>query len=221
MILTFTSSKGGVGKSTSCAAIACALAGQGEAVQVLDLDPNKTLDRWHRNTPHAGVVVRHSGPETFGDDFKAVRETGDHVLIDLAGFLHTDILAAIARADLVIIPATPSEPDVHEAARMAKTVRGVGETVGRAIPFRVLLTQVTTLRTNAGDFVMGQIDSLGLPRFQRGLVQRVAYKEMFLNGKAPTDQGTENGAGGEVMAILGEIREIIGARTAQRVAGAA
>jgi chromosome partitioning protein len=221
MILSFTSSKGGVGKSTSCAAIACALAGQGEAVEILDLDPNKTLDRWHRNTPHAGVNVVHCEPQAFREKFEAAQATGRHVLIDLAGFLHTDILRAFTKADLVIIPATPSEPDVHEAMRMAKHVRGVGGSVDREIPFRVLLTQVGTLRTKAGDFVTAQVDAAGLPRFMRGMVSRIAYKEMFLTGEAPTDVSTETGAGAEVAAILDEIRAIIDGKQARRVAGAA
>jgi len=59
MILTFTSSKEGVGKSTACAAFACALAAEGKPVLVCDLDPNRTLDRWHRKAPYPGLTVRH------------------------------------------------------------------------------------------------------------------------------------------------------------------
>jgi cellulose biosynthesis protein BcsQ len=48
MILTFPSSKGGVGKCTTCAAIAAALALNGARVLLIDLDQNRTLDRWAR-----------------------------------------------------------------------------------------------------------------------------------------------------------------------------
>ena len=51
MILTFASSKGGVGKSTTCAAIASALALDGARVLLIDLDQNKTLDRWAQKAP--------------------------------------------------------------------------------------------------------------------------------------------------------------------------
>ena len=44
MILSFASSKGGVGKSTTCAAIASALALAGDRVLLIDLDPNRTLE---------------------------------------------------------------------------------------------------------------------------------------------------------------------------------
>ncbi len=51
MILTFASSKGGVGKSTTCAAIASALAMDGERVLLIDLDQNRTLQRWSKKSP--------------------------------------------------------------------------------------------------------------------------------------------------------------------------
>lgn len=221
MILSFTSSKGGVGKSTSCAAIACALASQGEPVQIIDLDTNQTLARWAKHHPREGVTVRHCRQDQFAEAFDAAAATGEHVLVDLAGFLHVDLLRAFSRADLVIIPATPSEPDVHEAMRMAHHVRGVAGSVDRDIPYRVLLTQVLTLRTRVGDFVGSQIDQQGLPRFSRGMVSRTAYKEMFLTGEAPTDGPTGAGAGAEVLAILEEVRQIVGGKSKRKLAGAA
>ena len=47
-IITFASPKGGVGKSTTCLAIAAALASRGEPVLILDLDQTNTLIRWYR-----------------------------------------------------------------------------------------------------------------------------------------------------------------------------
>jgi cellulose biosynthesis protein BcsQ len=46
MIITFASSKGGVGKSTSCVALAGAYARAGQRVHIIDLDGNKTASRW-------------------------------------------------------------------------------------------------------------------------------------------------------------------------------
>ena len=54
MILAFASSKGGVGKSTTCAALASALALDGARVSLLDLDQNRTLERWSRRHPSQG-----------------------------------------------------------------------------------------------------------------------------------------------------------------------
>ncbi|MBJ7532545.1 ParA family protein, partial [Rhodomicrobium vannielii ATCC 17100] len=57
MIIAFASSKGGVGKSTICAAIAARLAQGGAKVIVLDLDHNRTLERWGRKTKIPTLAV--------------------------------------------------------------------------------------------------------------------------------------------------------------------
>ena len=44
MILTFASSKGGVGKSTTCACLAGAFAKAGENVHIIDLDNRLRLE---------------------------------------------------------------------------------------------------------------------------------------------------------------------------------
>jgi cellulose biosynthesis protein BcsQ len=54
MIVSFASSKGGVGKSTICAAIGARLAGRGEEVLILDLDQNRTVERWGRKAKVKG-----------------------------------------------------------------------------------------------------------------------------------------------------------------------
>jgi chromosome partitioning protein len=223
MILSFTSSKGGVGKSTSCAAIACALAGQGATVLVLDLDPNKTLDRWYRKAPYPGLAVVHSAPETFAATFREAQASGryQHVLIDLAGFLHTDILRAFARADLVIIPAVPSEPDIREAMVMTRHLAGVAESVERDIPYRLLLTRVRPLQSRVANYIYAQIEANKLARFERPMIEREAYKEIFITGQPPTETEPDK-AGAEVMAILSEIRQIVSTKDAASVrAGAA
>ena len=46
MIITFASSKGGVGKSTSCVTLSGAYARAGQRVHIIDLDGNKTASRW-------------------------------------------------------------------------------------------------------------------------------------------------------------------------------
>ena len=57
MILVFASSKGGVGKSTVCAALGAALALRGERVLILDLDQNRTVERWYRKTAVNDIAV--------------------------------------------------------------------------------------------------------------------------------------------------------------------
>ena len=136
MILTFASSKGGVGKSTTCAALASALALEGARVSLLDLDQNRTLDRWAKKAPIDGLSVTAVAPDEFGDVFRRHEASGvyDHICIDLPGTREVTLFKALARSDLVVIPAQASEPDLREALVVVKDIRDIAETTGR--PFR-------------------------------------------------------------------------------------
>jgi chromosome partitioning protein len=219
MIVSFASSKGGVGKSTTCAAIGARLALGGEQVLIIDLDQNKTVERWGRKANIPGLTVRAIERDGFTAMFRdtvAVGET-DHILIDLAGTREATALKAIARSDLVVIPAQASEPDLREALVVASDVRDVAEEKGTAIPYRLLLTKMSPLRTRVTEFVYQELARHNLPIFRTVLVERVAYKEMFLTGVPPavTDKG---GAGAEIAALAAEMEAIINEARAGAVA---
>lgn len=211
MIITFASSKGGVGKSTTCACIAAALALEGQRVLLIDLDQNRTLDRWARKAPINGLTVTAIEPQKFGAFFRDAETSGsyDHICIDLPGSREVTLFKVLARSDLVIIPAQASEPDLREALVVVGDIRDVVETTNRAIPYRLLLTKVYPLRTRVTDFAYAELARLGLPLFRTALVERSAYREMFLNGQPPTVSEAGKGAGTEVVNLLAEIRAIV------------
>lgn len=210
MILTFASSKGGVGKSTACAAIACALALEGARVLIIDLDQNRTLGRWAKKAAVDGLTVSAIETEKFGGFFRDSEASGayDHICIDLPGTREVTLFKALARSDLVIIPAQASEPDLREALVVVGDIRDVGATTGRKIPYRLLLTKVFPLRTRVTDFAYAELERHGLPLFRTAMVERAAYREMFLNGQPPTLSEPGKGAGMEVSALLAEIHAI-------------
>lgn len=210
MIVSFASSKGGVGKSTTCAAIGARLAARGEQVLIIDLDQNKTLERWGRKAKVTGLTVTGCDRDNFTTLFRdtVAAATMDHILIDLAGAREATALKAIARSDLVVIPSQASEPDLREALVVAGDVRDVSEEKGASIPYRMLLTKMSPLRTRVTDFVYQELARHQLPIFRTVLVERVAYKEMFLTG-VPPSAGDKGGAGAEVAALATEMEEII------------
>lgn len=211
MIISFASSKGGVGKSTTCAAIAAELALQGGRVLLIDLDQNKTLERWARKAPIDGLTVTAIESKGFGDYYRQQLLSGafDHICIDLPGNRESTMFKVLARSDLVIIPAQASEPDLREALVVVSDIRDVREETGRPIPYRLLLTKVFPLRSRVTDYAYQELERHGLPLFRTALVERSAYKEMFLNGQPPTRTESGRGAGAEVQALLAEIRSII------------
>jgi len=221
MIVTFASSKGGVGKSTTCAAVAAALALEGARVLIIDLDQNRTLARWAKRGPIDGLTVSAIEPQKFGAYFRESEASGqyDHICIDLPGNREVTLFKALARSDLVIIPAQASEPDLREALVVVGDIRDVAETAGRHIPYRLLLTKIYPLRTRVTDFAYNELARHGLPLFRTALVERSAYREMFLNGQPPTLTEPGKGAGTEIASLLAEIRAVTDQVTALRKAG--
>lgn len=213
MILTFASSKGGVGKSTTCAAVAAALALEGARVLIIDLDQNRTLARWSRRGVIEGLTVAAVETQKFGAFFRDSEASGDfdHICIDLPGTREVTLFKALARSDLVIIPAQASEPDLREALVVVGDIRDVSDTTGRQIPYRLLLTKIFPLRSRVTDFAYAELARNGLPLFRTALVERTAYREMFLNGQPPTVTEPEKGAGAEITALVAEMRAIVNA----------
>jgi chromosome partitioning protein len=209
MIISFASSKGGVGKSTICAAIGACLAQRGEEVLILDLDQNRTVERWGRKAKIGGLTVKAVERDSFTSLFREAAagvSPPDHILIDLAGAREATVLKAIARSDLVVIPAQASEPDLREALVVVSDIRDVSEDKRAPIPYRLLLTKMPSLRTRVTDFAYQELARHGLPIFRAVMVERVAYKEMFLTGQPPEPTG---GAGTEIAALATEMEEII------------
>jgi chromosome partitioning protein len=208
MIIAFASSKGGVGKSTICAAIGARLAQRGEEVLILDLDQNRTVERWGRKAKIAGLTVRAVERDTFTTVIREAlaARSADHILIDLAGSREATVLKAIARSDLVVIPAQASEPDLREALVVVSDIKDVSEEKGTQIPYRLLLTKMPALRTRVTDFAYQELARHGLPIFRTVMVERVAYKEMFLTGTPPEPT---SGAGLEVAALASEMEDIV------------
>ncbi len=212
MILSFASSKGGVGKSTTCAALAAKLAQDGDRVLVLDLDLNQTVARWAKKAAMPGLNAL---AVPAGDFRKVLREKKggyDHVLIDLAGTRELTILKAMAQSDLVIVPAQASEPDLREALVIADDVADVIEDGATHLQYRVLLTKLFPLPTRVTLFAHREIKRHGLARFTTGLVERAIYREMFLTGKAPSVAEPKGKAAKEIQALLDEILDVVAAQ---------
>jgi len=213
MIISFASSKGGVGKSTTCAAIAAKLAQDGDRVLVLDLDLNQTVARWGRKSRLKTLTVETVEADAFTTTFREKLGGGsfDHILIDLAGTREATLLKAMARSDLVIIPAQASEPDLREALVIIDDIRDVIEAGAANLRYRVLLTKLFPLPTRVTLFAHREIKRHALPAFKAGLVERAIYREMFLTGKGPTEAEPRGKAAREIEQLVAEIKAVVAA----------
>jgi len=218
MIITFASSKGGVGKSTATASIAGAFAKAGLNVHIIDLDSNKTVSRWFadKKTRPRNITVSTPDPEKLTEHLQevAVKQGPDIILIDVAGTYERALTHAIARAHLTIIPAGTSEADIYEAGRVAQHLRQVFAAFNRKPLYRLLLTRIQPIVSHAQRHAYGEINRLKLPLFRSLLAHRAAYEEIGLSGLPPhfADQKRETVAKAvnELDALKEEIEVIIG-----------
>ncbi len=100
-------------------------------------------------TEHLQEAARHYAP--------------DKILIDVAGNYERALTVAIARAHLTLIPASTTEADIYEAARIARHIQTIYAAFGKTPLYRVLATRISTLATHAQAHGFKEIARLKLP----------------------------------------------------------
>lgn len=223
MIITLASSKGGVGKSTTTAALAGAFAHKGARVHIIDLDGNQTVSRWLSGAQRASpaLTVSTADPQDLTAHLQtiAAEHAPDVTLIDIAGTYERALTVAIARANLTIIPAGAAEADLFEAARVARHIRSVFQAFGREPLYRLLLTRVQPLASHAQSHAMAEVERLKLPAFNAMLQNRAAYVEIGLSGQPPhfsdRSRPTVTKAVAELDLLVTEIAALTGARSSK------
>lgn len=115
-VISFASSKGGTGKTTSAIVLGTELA-QGASVIMIDADPAQRLLRWASLAPPPeNLSVMASGGEcSIQSEIDEARTQAAFVLIDLEGSASRLTSFAIAESDLVIIPSGEEQQDADAA----------------------------------------------------------------------------------------------------------
>ena len=183
--ISFASSKGGAGKSTSAVLLATELAMRGTTVTIIDADPNQPVTRWGRKPgkPENLIVVSGVTEETLIDAIDDAARKTAFVIVDLEGTASLMVAQAMSRADLVIIPTKGSELDAIEAIKVIKFIGRQERAYNRAIPFAVLFTQTNpavrprTLKSLEADML-----NQGIPVFGTALHERDAFRAIFSFG---------------------------------------
>ena len=118
VVITVAQQKGGSGKTTLAANLAAALA-EDASVAVLDIDPQRSLARWHAlRAAAAGVPVvtlSEISGWRLGNELDRLRRGHEVLIIDSPPQLETDARLAVRGADLVLVPVQPSPPDLWAA----------------------------------------------------------------------------------------------------------
>ncbi|WP_167730390.1 ParA family protein [Terasakiella sp. SH-1] len=195
-VIALSSGKGGPGKTTTAFSLAEYWSSAGKTVAVVDCDPNHNITNWFNKRKIDAEVI--SEDESLVDGIKWVQEleaeniidTGlslqadyDVTIIDVAGVLSNHQLYAASIADLVIVPAQPSEDDIIEAVKTKKIIQNASRLGKRDIPFRLLLTR--TKYSNAYKFAKEQVKDFEFPHFDTEIKDLTIFKEARFSGSSP------------------------------------
>lgn len=124
MITVVGSLKGGSGKSTVTFNLAVWLSMAGQAVQVIDLDPQATLRDVAEVREEEGYKpgINVKGKKALDSD---KLETADYVLIDVGTSDLETMKRALQRADRVLVPVPPSQADIWSTQRFIQFVHAL------------------------------------------------------------------------------------------------
>jgi chromosome partitioning protein len=201
-VISFVSSKGGVGKTTGAAILAGELAAAGRSVVMVDADPNRPLVAWSglKALPSNLSVVADESAETIIDTIEEARARANFVIADLEGTATDRIGFAITRSDLVLVPMQHSVLDAAEAVKAIKLIRQMGRVANRTIPYRLFFSKaLAAIREKTGRDLEAQLTANGAEILGASLVDRAAFRAMFslggtLHDLEARDVGGLNGA---------------------------
>ena len=207
LVITVAQQKGGTGKTTLAANIAAALA-PARRVALLDIDPQRTLTRWHALRMAHPISVPALG---FCDvagwrlpaELDRLRRSHDVVVIDSPPQVDTDAKLAVRGADIVLIPVQPSPPDVWAAGAMLKLAADEGRTA------RLVLNRVPAA-SRLRETVRADIAARGLPALRSELGNRTGIALAFAEGLGVVEAEPRSAAADEMRALLAELLDAAG-----------
>jgi chromosome partitioning protein len=207
IVITVAQQKGGTGKTTLAANLAAALV-PGSRVALLDIDPQKSLTRWHgirasREAKALALTFSEVSGWRLTAQLDRLKRSHDVVLIDSPPQIDTDARLAIRGADLVLIPIQPSPPDVWAAEGTLALATAERRNA------RVVLNRVPPT-SRLGETVKADLVTRKLPLLRAAIGNRTGFANAFAAGLGVTEAAPRSSAAAELRALLDEIREITG-----------
>lgn len=182
-VITFASSKGGAGKTTSAIILATTLA-QKHKVILIDADPAERLISWAKKgkLPVNLKVVSSQGERKIHDEIDDSKRTADFVIIDLEGAATRLNAFAMGESDLVIIPMGDEQPDAEGAVETLAQLVLEARALRREIPVRILFARTqAAVKSRLERSLNTQVrDKIG--SFKTELHRRTAFSSLHSYG---------------------------------------
>jgi chromosome partitioning protein len=216
-VVAFTSDKGGMGKSTAALNLACAAAEDGCETAVLDLDPQASVGRWARVRKRAGLPSRPLAetcvPIDIDDRLAELRRAGAGlVLLDTAGRDNNAITAAVAVADLVLVPCHPTDLELSTLGPTFARLRAEHK------PHRVLLIDWSAGALRRRQDATAAIERAGGQVAPAPYTHRADYRLALEQGQGVTEYQPWQAAAQEIRGVWAWLRGELGLGGAARAA---
>lgn len=161
MLIAFTNTKGGVGKSTLSCHLAIWLFDRGYRVAMLDTDPQGTSSEWMRRA-EPKITVRATSDS---DKIRLARDElmaeHDFVIADAPGEEGEAANAVTMLADLAVLPLQPTKPDVRALKDALKTIRLAHAVTQGIRPETILVLNCVRKKSLRTSVLRKQLHSLG------------------------------------------------------------
>ena len=205
VVITVAQQKGGSGKTMLAANLAAALA-ETARVAVLDIDPQRSLARWHalRATCSGvpAVTLSEVSGWRLGNELDRLRRSHEVLIVDSPPQLETDARLAVRGADLVLVPVQPSPPDLWAAEgtlKLADAEKRRARLVLNRVPATGRLREV----------VEAEIVRRKFPALRSVLGNRTGFAGAFAQGLGVTEAAPRSTATQELRALLAEIQGVL------------
>jgi chromosome partitioning protein len=180
-IIVAANTKGGSGKSTTCLVLGTTLAQNGATVRIIDADPQGTLRRWRDQgiSKYREIVVTPTPGEDLTELIDKLASEYQFVVIDVQGTANKELVAAMSRASLVLIPMRAKTADADVATQAISLLRSQERLFRRAIPHGVVFIATSQLiKTREERMIQESVANAHIPCFQTALNERAAFSEI-------------------------------------------
>lgn len=196
-VISFASSKGGAGKTTSAIILGTEFAANGSGVVFIDADPAARLVKWAgiSSLPERIKVIKSGGERAILDEVDKAASEAAFVIIDLEGSASRLASFAIGESDLVVVPSGEEQQDADEAVATLAEVAREGRSRDKTIPAVVLLCRTNAaVKSRLEKFIESQLQAAALV-FETQLHRRTAFSALHNAGAGlrELDQSEFNG----------------------------